>query len=413
MSIGNPIKKTFCPAPWFQIRNENSMERKCCCKIQLGSSKNQSALEYLNSPEMILLKKKLHSGERPSVCKKCWDEEDNGLLSQRQKNLGIITNNTGNLENTWLKSYFENKNDFESNLLLMADIKIGNTCNFHCVMCVPDDSSKIYSSWVNDKDSEFVKEYLNSDPLKFEKIKKNSYKSNEYRKYVDDILSHKEIKWLRFLGGEPLLDHELLKKLKNISKEKKNKLKLSFITNGSCDLDQMLKYIGYEHFNLVHFTVSLEGTDKIQEYARYGSNWNQIENNILKNLPKKNVLFNVGHVLQTTTVMRTHKLLEWCKKNQLSFSISYCYHPQYLSLKSTPKACKKIAYENISKYVSGVSQIPFDDSQQLHEKSIVGFLQGEEFDNDLYKKFVRYINWYEKDKNVQPLKELVPELFKL
>ena len=50
-----PNNDTFCVAPWFQIRNENNMQKKVCCNIQTSTEnhENKTALDFLNIDENI------------------------------------------------------------------------------------------------------------------------------------------------------------------------------------------------------------------------------------------------------------------------------------------------------------------------------------------------------------------------
>ena len=109
--------------------------------------------QFLNSTQNIRLKKDLHQGTKAKSCEKCWLAEDNGRISLRQKLNGVLTKNASTVNKTWIDSYFKRKDNFKSEDVLMADVKIGNTCNFACVMCVPEDSSMIYNEWQKKLDS--------------------------------------------------------------------------------------------------------------------------------------------------------------------------------------------------------------------------------------------------------------------
>lgn len=415
MSIGKPNLKTFCPAPWFQVRNENTRIKKPCCKIKLfEDSSDTEPLDMLNNDELTDIKQKLHIGIRPDQCNRCWIEEDNGFKSQRQNLLGILSNDR-TFEKSWLSSYFKNKTDYNSEFLVSADIKIGNTCNFQCVMCHPGDSSMIYNDWVKRQDSEFVREHLDKDNDYFNKLKDQGYKNPYYRQYIDGIFNTtNNLLWLRLLGGEPLLDNNLIQKIKNIPDAKKKKLKLSFITNGSVDLKKTLEYIDSTKFDFIQFNISLEGIGSMQEYARYKSNWKQICNNILsiKNY-SKNIQINLTYVIQTVTILRLHELLNWIKENNFYLGVSPCFTPEYLSLKTLPNNLRKKVINNLSNFTDHIRQNPNSDEGDgtLDGNQFINFLQDKkfEFDKELFEKFRRYINWYEANKKIPKLSEVVSE----
>ena len=72
----NKNKKTFCVAPWFQIKNSNNMVKKVCCSISNSITENipsqtLGSIEYLNSEAILDLKKDLANGvtsEYSSIC---------------------------------------------------------------------------------------------------------------------------------------------------------------------------------------------------------------------------------------------------------------------------------------------------------------------------------------------------------
>ena len=65
-----PDNRTFCVAPWFQIRNENDGSKRVCCAIgsSYPESVTQGPLEFLNSTQNIRLKKDLHQGTKAKSC---------------------------------------------------------------------------------------------------------------------------------------------------------------------------------------------------------------------------------------------------------------------------------------------------------------------------------------------------------
>ena len=104
-----PNKDTFCVAPWFQIRNENNLKKRVCCKISMTTATDSEPLEHLNNDQNIRLKKNLHEGIKDSACYKCWKDEEKNVRSVRQNLNGLLLNNKQELKNTWIESYFKRK----------------------------------------------------------------------------------------------------------------------------------------------------------------------------------------------------------------------------------------------------------------------------------------------------------------
>lgn len=403
--------KTFCVAPWFQIRNRNSMEKRVCCVIKSPADNNTvnlTPLEYLNSDPIIELKTQLSEGERPSVCSACWTDEDNGNRSLRQSLNSVLTESDD--RNTWVDSYFKHKKDYTSDLILMADVTMGNTCNYECVMCNPGDSSLIYTDWIKRKDSIFVKERIEHTPDYFDIVKFDGFKNLKYKEYIDSVIkNNKHLKYLKLLGGEPLLDNNLIDMLANLDSKIKKNLKLTFVTNGSVDILSILNTIGT--FKHVHISVSLEGVGRVQEFARYRSNWNTVSNNIL-NVLNHGIDITVHHSFQTTTVLGFVDLLNWCKQHSIKMSCGIVEDPDYLSIRALPDDLKNEVIELITQNRNLINDANNVADTELSYENLILKIKNIEFDPELHKKFFEYIDWYQVNKSIPKLETIFPELYK-
>ena len=58
-----------------------------------------------------------------------------------------------------------------------------------------------------------------------------------------------------------------------------------------------------------------------------------------------------------------------------------------------------------------VKQDYLSDFEPLTSKAIVDTINDSKFDYGLYEKFLRYINLYEKDKNIPRLQNIFPDLY--
>ena len=405
-----PNKDTFCVAPWFQIRNENNLKKRVCCKISMATATDSEPLDHLNNDQNIRLKKNLHEGIKDSACYKCWKDEENNVRSVRQNLNGLLLHNKKELKNTWIESYFKRKQDWLSDKTLMADVKIGNTCNHACVMCIPEDSSLVYNFWEKNKTSEFFSHMLDKDPNYLDKIKMYSFKNKKYHHYLKKVLTdNKDIKIVKLLGGEPLLDKKLLEVLSTMDDVTKSSTTLIIVTNGSVDLNKTMSYLG--NFKKINFVISLEGIGEVQEYARYGSDWQYVENNV-KNFDRTtNGDLVIVTTLQVTTILGVNDLMKWCKENDIPLSIGIVKNPDYLSPLAIPphirdKILTQSNFENVV-----VKQDYLSDFEPLTSKAIVDTINDSKFDYGLYEKFLRYINLYEKDKNIPRLQNIFPDLY--
>ena len=404
-----PNPDTFCVAPWFQIRNGNNTSKKVCCHIDNKTRTDLDVWEHLNNDQNIRLKKNLHAGIKDSACTKCWQNEENNVISLRQKLNGALLHNKQDIKNSWIQSYFNHKNSWESNKLLMADIKIGNTCNYACIMCVPEDSSLIYNFWQKNKQNEFVQDVLDKDPKYLDRVKKYSYKNKKYHDYINKILDNKHIKIIKLLGGEPLLDKNLLHNLAKIDDNRKRKMTIWIVTNGSVDLNKTMTQLGC--FKQIYFVISLEGIGEVQEYARFGCDWKQLEKNITSFNSSDTRNLSIHHTLQATTVLNFIDLVKWCNIHNLSLSVGWVKNPDYLSLDVLPPIVKEEIITNLKNSKLHVRDDLLEEQETVDVNDILHRLKSSTFNLENYQKFLRYIKWYESNKPNLDLKKLYPQLF--
>ena len=403
-------KSTFCAASWFQTSTRNDMSKRLCSVINRlpndQYSKNLSPLEYLNSPEIIEIKKDLTQGKKNVACQQCWDKELKGIRSLRNMCNDLVSGHNFQKKN-WVDSYFKDKKDFNSDLIALADIRVGNTCNHACVMCSPQDSTLLYNDWLKRKDSEFVNDALREDPSYFEDIKENSFKNEKYQEFLLSTLkTNKNIKGIRLLGGEPLLNKKILTSLKELDNEVKKKIYLTFITNGSVDIESTIRYIG--QFRSIRICISLEGIGLVQEWARYGSDWNTLEKNILNMRDKNLVYLSINHALQTPTVPGFLDLINWCKKHQLYLGAGIVQRPNYLSLATLPTVLKNQIIEEVHANQDQITMEDSDEYQSFCGKRLINLIKKYEFDPDLFKRFQKYIKWYENNKLIPKIEDILP-----
>ena len=388
-------KKTFCAAPWFSMRNQNTGEFKVCCEHSTESTdfvgrtkynSNDSLESWMNSDYQQYLRQQLNNGVKVNECRKCWDREDNGLTSLRQNINNMVTDSSGgNLDQTWLPVYFKNKNNYRNDLLLMADVKINNICNFSCAMCNAADSSIIHNKWSSQQHNEFVLEYTNTNASYFADIK-DAYQEKNGMQVLDEVLTG-SIKFLKLLGGEPLLNPKLLLRLTEIPEKQRKKINLMFITNGSVDLvDTSRKLAG---FNSIYYIISIEATGSIQDYVRRGSSWETIQKNIdqFLNYAKTstdNLCVEVHTTIQSLNIAHYADLKTWCQDRNIKTTITMLETPAYLGLAILPDHIKQQAIENLT-----------ETNTDSDTQALIIALENTKVNPILVEKFIRFIKWYD------------------
>jgi molybdenum cofactor biosynthesis enzyme MoaA len=397
--------KTFCSAPWFQVRLDWDGHYRPCCEFNENlsnfqgntkfSSENFSIEQWMSGEYSQYLREQLSNGVKLAECQSCWNKEKYGFKSLRNVVNDTTTKNHGDsIDNTWVASYLKTLKNYSEYYLISADIKLSNVCNFACIMCRPQDSSRIYDLWYKNQTNQFVQEQIKKDDKLFEKIIKVYSNDRTYNR-VKSIFDH-PIKYLKFLGGEPLLDKNLLKMLNNIDPNKKSKITLHFVTNGSQSLTEFADQL--KDFANVTFTVSLESVGEMQDYARKGSNWAEIEKNI-SDAKKQGIHISISTVVQAVTLLRIDQLLTWAQKNDLSISICPLENFEFLGMSVLPAAIRQ----------KTINKLNLLDNN-LESKKLIDLIESHPYHQEKYQKFLEYISWYEKD-SATKLKDLEPVFY--
>ena len=75
-------EKTVCPVPWMHLAFEPSGKVIPCCltsphaSANLGNLNKQSIESIWNSDRLKEIRLQMLNGERPNICRKCYDRED-------------------------------------------------------------------------------------------------------------------------------------------------------------------------------------------------------------------------------------------------------------------------------------------------------------------------------------------------
>jgi organic radical activating enzyme len=232
-----------------------------CCKawperIDLGWLENNPG-KLFHTPTMIADRALMLEGKRSRSCEHgCYQYEDQGLTSKRIS---------------------EKNNEFISdvyNPLKSITISLSNDCNLTCAYC----SSEWSTAWARDidKDGEYnIEGYKNKNDNWSElwskmKQKDRSNDTKFFKLLIKEIALCPDIKTISIMGGEPLLNNELMEILETV-KDKKIKIVSGLgvsINRFKSILDKI------KDKNNISFNLSAENTNNFFEFIRHGISWN-------------------------------------------------------------------------------------------------------------------------------------------
>ena len=262
--------KSLCVLPWhgFMLFPNGDVKNCAISKETLGNLHTQFLPDILNNQHSQQIRADMQQDIQHPRCISCYRTEE---LQPESIALDKISNRI------WYMKVMKNHdlNVYSNNQYVgskILDLRWRNTCNYACVYCGPDLSSK-WASELNDQSN------IIDDDI-FEKNKL----------YILENL--KDVKHVYLAGGEPLLmkeNQELLERLKIDSPTATIRINtnLSVINNSIFN-------ILINDFKNTKWTISMESIGPNYEYLRYPGNWNNFNNN-LKELQKhtKNIDFNM------------------------------------------------------------------------------------------------------------------------
>ena len=334
--------KNFCPIPWTGFMyNFDGTVKNCIRNPQpIGNLKDNSLVEILQGERNCLTKHNMTYNKPGPTCNVCYD------LEKDKNSFDIISDRV-----FYLKELKEvNLNTYKSidafNLSTI-DIRWNNTCNFACVYCNYEFSSR----WATELD------------MTFDAVPEHRFR--QMKQYIFDRAD--QLKHVYMAGGEPLLMKENLELLE-ILQEKNPNINLRINTNLSKTNTRVFEKIC--EFPNVHWTVSVDEMAEEFEYVRYGGSWDDFLDN-LTTISKLNhkISFNMlHHLLNYRSIFDCVRFLQKLGFHNNSFVIGPLLTPNYLNIRHLPDHMLNVVEQEL---VDRINQKP----GYLLENSLQNMLQ--------------------------------------
>lgn len=333
---------SFCMYPWIHLHTTPEGKAAPCCiarscidKNGLGSSREKSLMELVNSEKMKKLRLDMLAGIQNDECQSCYEHEDLGIRSSRKAS---NINFSDDFDEVIKYTNFEDGSltKFE---MKYFDIRFSNICNFKCRSCGAGYSSQ----W----------EY---EDLKHKLIGK-SVPKNDNPKFLEDVIA--QIPYMKvayFAGGEPLITEEHYILLEEMIRQKKTDIQLIYNTNLSNlrfknkDLLSLWKSFDKK----IDIYASIDHYGERAEYIRHGTNWGQVEENFLLALSKPFINIQMNTVVTVYNYMTLYDFYEYIitknmlKTNSYTYSLYNALSPEYLNCQVLPEHLKKIGSEKVN-----------------------------------------------------------------
>lgn len=393
---------------------EDGAIKVCCRSLPIGWIQNESLEHAWNNETMQKVRRQVMNNERPDVCKPCFDLEDQGVESLRQRHInGVIPEARINL---YPETEFKEILPFTFPTM---EIKLNNLCNLKCRMCNPLDSTN-WKDW--DQVVPFYKKENNYLVPTVEKLVKvpGQYigpfdDSDNWWNSFEKLIPH--FKRVEFAGGEPLMDPNHYKILDMLKPYGQN-MEIKYATNGTTlGISKNRTIFDYwPHFKSVAVNVSIDGIHDVYNYIRGNGDFKEVENNIkeIKKIP--NVSRVVGaFTAQAGNILQAADCIDYFLNEMgivfYSHRVSY---PNVLSAQVLPGELKNVAIDRLLSIKDKVSEFKLVQQYPILENITkrqiddnINYLRAKD-QHHLWNDFVEFNRNLDKTR-LQSLLDTVPE----
>ncbi len=283
--------KTFCVFPFTHLVVHNIGTYGPCCAAeeftgvdyngnqftsgmfqpyaQIGKPYGMTTDEAFHSELQTDIRKQLLDGKKPSACIRCWKDEFVPRLKSKR-----IDNNEFYLG---LRPEFEGIFDYNVDDMInhpqlqSLDLKFGNKCNLHCLMC-NSGSSDMWESLDKKIHNYFALQNITKEQdldLYIDYAHRAKWHPEEFPGAVFEEIKSliPQLQEIQCTGGDPFVNAHFIELLNYaVETGHAGHIALEITTNGTKFVTDIMELL--THFRHVRFLVSIDGTEGTYDYIR-------------------------------------------------------------------------------------------------------------------------------------------------
>jgi sulfatase maturation enzyme AslB (radical SAM superfamily) len=374
--------KRFCLYPWMHLLEEYGDVYLCSKSGHAPVKKLKDITDWKTDTDFVEVRRKMLAGEYNDKCKLCYAEQELGFTSTRvheSLDWGVKLNikSLKDLEKFEIPVYYE--------------VRPSNKCNLQCRMCSPHNSDLI--------DEEFKKiDIIVPDRPRIW--------GNYDHIDVENLLPGARI---YSTGGEPTLIpafYEFLEKCVSLGR---TDLDITFNTNAQKVSDKLINLL--LKFKNVNFSVSIDGYGKVNDYIRWGSDWEKTVNNLYK-IKNAGLYISLEAIPSIWNITNLHLLYEFADQEfpgSTMFLQQTYWHDDSIRIFNHPNP--KLVVESMNRIKQ--TKIYYTDARDNKAiiDTILTYYQDESYicNIDTLKKFFEFNDKLDVSRNVK-LVDYIPEL---
>ena len=417
------MSKTFCAYPWKHLFVQPSGHQKICCLSNENITKDDDYRQFnlardplfasWNSNYMKNIRKKMLNGEQSTTCQRCYQQEQNGLMSMRD---------------TKNEEYYRNNTSADGSVTGQpghVELHFGNVCNLTCKMCSQMFSTSIGKELIKmgEQDPDFLRwvkkqgGVVNNWTAELD-VTYDWFKNNKIKKEVFESVS-KNVSGLSIVGGEPTAVKEFYELLEYCdTKGTLSGKSVTLITNLTNTNKNLTKWL--EHTRQFVVYCSIDGLLERNEYIRYPTDWSKVlrsldfYKDIIQKHPDAGMHF--GPAIQLLNIDQLADMVMFFEKFKADHRLNSHVHwtglvsaPVICDYRNAPKRYKEQVVEILKSKLTHINEGKNTDAIQGHINNLESSLDTE-VDQYVIDAFVRYNDFQDKFRNCTSWRTLLPDL---
>lgn len=342
--------KSYCIFPFIEMVAQNGNTTLCCRSFK-PLAKPSEVVDWKNHSEYKAIREKMLAGiQLPEFCSQCYHTEEQGLISDRQKET---------IEWALKLGLHTPEDAAEIAHPVYYEIRPSNVCNLQCRMCFP-----MYSDLIS---KEYARLGLNFGPT-----------PTEFTSF--DIINIETLQKLYVAGGEPTASLDLYQFLERCIYENNTDFEFFINTNAFKVSNKLMNL--FSHFTNLKFIVSLDGYKELNHYIRWPSEWDETISNV-RELKKQGHAVNFTSTLTIYSILKLYELMKFfedefpdCEVNNeivrpLDSVLNPLLHPEIKMVLSVLDKCKTLnQYKNVENFKLFIDYLDGEFSKMTQINSV-------------------------------------------
>lgn len=310
--------------------------------------RNQTPLNYFQKT-MSELRQELLDGQTPGICSNCYNMDQHGKVSGRQRQLLKAGIQDGFFKKTLASSPlradldYSNQNQGHTNRTVSDwQIDLGNYCNSACVFCNPESSSRLAA--------EFLKLGM------IDQVPPSSWCDDPVllEKFVKDLQASDHLHYLHFIGGETMITPGFKKILTALIEcGLADQITIGFTTNLTVWQDDIVDLL--TQFKNVNLGTSIETMTALNNYVRWPSQINKVTDLLDRWIEighKHNWLIQFRTTPTCLTLHELHTVYDYAWQRKISVeSCNFIDRPEFMRISVLPPEQRAKARQNLSNWI--------------------------------------------------------------